>query len=136
MAQTPRTRLAVLGAGLAAAVLMFSSDALVRAQDSNREDTVVRLAGRELRVDKSGRLRPISAAEARDMVSTLTAMTSRVEVGTATMADGGEFEQLAGFDHVVVGRPNGDGTTEIRCVSSVDEAVSFFTEQSATDGQE
>ena len=83
----------------------------MRAQDSNREDTVVRLAGSELRADKNGRLRPISAAEARDMVWTLTAMTSRVEVGTATMADGGEFEHLAGFDHVVVADPMAMGCT-------------------------
>jgi hypothetical protein len=36
----------------------------------------------------------------------------------------------------VVGRPNDDGTVDVRCVSSVDEAVSFFEQQSATSEQE
>ena len=136
MARTRRMRLALLGIGLIAVVLMFPTDGRVRAQDSTREDTVVKLAGKKLRVDKSGRLRPISTQEAREMVSTLAAMTTRTEVSTATGPSGGEFVQLAGFDHVVVGRPNGDGTTDVRCVSSVDEAVAFFSQPSAENEQE
>jgi hypothetical protein len=136
MVKIRRARLALLGTGLAAAVLMFSSDTHVSAQNSNREDTVVKLAGKKLRLDGNGRLRPISADEAREMVSTLTAMTTRTEAQAVTTLSGGEFVQLSGFDHVVIGRPNGDGTVDVRCVSSVDEAVSFFEQQSATGGKE
>jgi hypothetical protein len=136
MATMPKARLALLGTCLAAAVLMFSSDTHVSAQNSSREDTVVKLAGKKLRVDKNGRLRPISTEEAREMVSTLTAMTERHEVRTVTESSGGQLVELAGFDHVVVGRPNGDGTVDVRCVSSVDEAVSFFEQQSATSEKE
>ena len=136
MAKMRKARLALLGTGLAAAVLMFSSDTHVSAQNSNREDTVVRLAGKKLRLDKSGRLRPISAEEAREMVATLTAMTTRTEAQAIATPGGGEFVELAGFDHVVVGRPNSDGTVDVRCVSSVDEAVSFFEQQSATSEKE
>jgi hypothetical protein len=136
MTRTARTRAALLGICLAAAMLMFSSDARVSAQNSTQEDTVVKLAGKKLRVDKNGRLRPISAAEARQMVSTLTAMTERAEVSRATTPSGGEIVQMSGFDHVVVGRPNGDGTTDVRCVSSVDEAIAFFGQQSASQEQE
>jgi hypothetical protein len=132
MAKMRKARLALLGTGLAAAVLMFSSDTHVSAQNSNREDTVVKLAGKKLRLDGNGRLRPISTEEAREVVATLTAMTTRTEAQTIATPGGGEFVELAGFDHVVVGRPNGDGTVDVRCVSSVDEAVSFFEQQSAT----
>jgi hypothetical protein len=135
MAQT-KTRVALLGTSVAAAVLMFSSDARVSAQDPGREDTVVKLAGKKLRLDRSGRLRPISAEEAREMVSTLTAMTTRSEVGAVTTPSGGRLVELAGFDHVLVGRPNEDGTVDVRCVSSVDEAVSFFGQQSASSAKE
>jgi hypothetical protein len=131
MAQTRKLGMALLGTTLAAAVLMFSSDARVSAQDSGREDTVVKLAGKKLRLDRSGRLRPISSEEAREMVSTLTAMTARTEVRTVSASGGGTLVELAGFDHVLVGRPNEDGTVDVRCVSSVDEAVSFFGQQSA-----
>lgn len=134
--KTPRRRLALLCLCLAAAMLMFSTDGLVRAQDSSREDTVVKLAGKKLRVDKSGRLRPISSAEAREMVATLTSMTTRTEVSTTAAASGAQLTQFAGFDHVLVARPNGDGTSDVRCVSSVDEAVSFFDQQSAAKEQE
>jgi hypothetical protein len=136
MTRTAKTRAALLSMCLAAAMLMFSSDGRVSAQDSTQEDTVVKLAGKKLRVDRNGRLRPISAAEARAMVSTLTAMTERAEVSRTTAGHGGEFIQMSGFDHVVIGRPNGDGTTDIRCVGSVEEAVAFFGQQSAEREQE
>lgn len=133
MAITRKARLALLGTCLSAAALTFSSDARVSAQGSNREDTVVKLAGKQLRVDRNGKLRPISMEEAREMVATLTAMTERTEVRTVTAPSGGELVELAGFDHVVVGRPNADGTVDVRCVSSVEEAASFFEQPSASE---
>ncbi len=136
MSKTRKTRLALLAAALVAAVMILPTDGRLRAQDSSREDKVVKLAGKKLRLDQNGRLRPITTQEAREMVATLTAMTAREEVGTSTAASGGEIVHLAGFDHVVIGRPNGDGTVEAKFVSSVDEAVAFFDQQSAANGQE
>jgi hypothetical protein len=136
MAKRLKARHALLAAAVTGAVLLTSPHGHVRAQDASQEDTVVKLAGKRLRVDKSGRLRAISQQEAREMVATLTAMTTTTVVNTTAAADRGEFVQLSGFDHVVVGRPNGDGTTEVRCVSSVEEAVSFFSQQSADGEQE
>jgi hypothetical protein len=38
---------------------------------------------------------------------------------------------MAGFGHVMIARPNEDGTSDVRCVSSIDEASEFLA-QSAT----
>jgi len=136
MTNTRTTRLALLAACLAAAVFMSSTDGRVSAQPSGREDSVVRIAGKNLRVDKSGKLRPITMAEARATIQAIETMTERAEVSTTRTAAAGTLVQLAGFDHVLVGRPNGDGTTDVRCVGSVDEAIAFFEQQSAAQGQE
>ena len=132
-----RIRLAVLGLGLAAITMMWSSDARVHAQANNRDDdAVVALAGRKVRIDRStGRLRDLSAQEARELVSTLTTMTTRTE-SEATVASGTTLARFEGFDHVLVGRPNEDGTTDVQCVSSVEEAVSFLSQTPKSSGKE
>jgi len=130
-------RLALLGIGIASAMTMLSDQARVTAQESNRsEDAAVSLAGRKLRVDKnSGKLRELSQQEARELIATLTAMTTRTE--SAAVAPGGaELVRLQGFDHVLVGRPNEDGTVDVECVSTVDGAVSFLSQQPKSDGKE
>jgi len=132
----PRIRLTVLGLGLAAITMMWPSDARVHAQASNRaDDAVVTLAGRKVRIDKStGRLRDLSAEEARELVSTLTTMTTRTE-SEAPVASG-TMVRFEGFDHVLIGRPNEDGTTDVQCVSSVEEAVSFLSQTPKSSGKE
>ena len=130
-------RLALLGIGIARAMTMLSDQARVTAQESNRsEDAAVSLAGRKLRVDKnSGKLRELSQQEARELIATLTAMTTRTE--SAAVAPGGaELVRLQGFVHVLVGRPNEDGTVDVECVSTVDGAVSFLSQQPKSDGKE
>jgi len=133
----PRIRLTVLGLGLAAITMMWSSDARVHAQASNRaDDAVVTLAGRKVRIDKStGRLRDLSAEEARELVSTLTTMTTQTE-SEATVPSGATMVRFEGFDHVLIGRPNEDGTTDVQCVSSVEEAVSFLSQTPKSSGKE
>ena len=132
-----RVGLALLGIGLAGAVMMLSGDVRVTAQESNRgEDAAIKLAGRKVRIDKqSGKLREISQQEARELVATLTAMTTRTE-NTARTQSGASLVQLTGFDHVLVGRPNEDGTTDVRCVESLEEAVSFLSQQPKSSGKE
>jgi len=134
-----RIRFAVLGLGLglAAITTMRSSEARVHAQVSNRdEDAVVKLAGRKVRIDKStGRLRDLSAQEARELVSTLSSITTQTERET-TAASGASLVLFEGFDHVLVGRPNEDGTTDVECVGSVEQAVSFLSQTPKSSGQE
>jgi hypothetical protein len=125
-----RVGLAMLGLGLAGAMMMLSGDVRVTAQESNRgEDAAVKLAGRKVRIDKnSGKLRDLSQQEARELVATLTAMTTQTE-RPAAQTSGGSLLQLTGFDHVLVGRPNENGTTDVQCVSSLEEAVSFLSQE-------
>src|SRR5262249_54675080 len=127
---TKRARLAMLGIGLAAAMMLRSGDLRVKAQESTAgEDAAVRLAGRKIRIDKStGKLRALSPQEARELVATLTTMTTRVERPIAATTGGGTLDQLQGFDHVLVGRPNEDGRVDVQCISSVEDAVSFFSQ--------
>jgi hypothetical protein len=123
-------RVAMLGVGLASAMMMLSGDRRVSAQETNRsDDASVTLAGRKIRVDKqSGKLRELSSQEARDLVATLTGMTTRSDQAVDTPG-GASLVQMNGFDHVLVGRPNEDGTVDVLCVSSVDDAVSFLSQQ-------
>ena len=132
-----RIRLAVLGLGLAAITTMRSSEARVHAQVNNRdEDAAVKLAGRKVRIDKStGRLRDLSAQEARELVSTLSSMTTQTE-HEATAASGAALVLFEGFDHVLVGRPNENGTTDVQCIGSVEQAVSFLSQTPKSSGQE
>lgn len=128
---------AMLGLGLAATMVMLAGDSRLTAQEANRaEDAAVTLAGRKIRFDKgSGKLREISQQEARQLVDTLTAMTTRTEQAAA-MPSGATLLQMNGFDHVLVGRPNEDGTTDVQCVSSVDDAVAFLSQQPKSSGKE
>jgi hypothetical protein len=132
-----RVGLAMLGIGLAGAMIMLSGDTRLTAQEANRaDDAAVTLAGRKVRIDKSsGKLRELSQQEARDLVSTLTTMTTRTE-RDATTPGGGTLVSMEGFDHVLVGRPNEDGTVDVQCVSSVDAAVSFLSQQPKSSGKE
>jgi hypothetical protein len=134
---TRRMRLAMLGVGVAGAMMMLSGDSRVSAQESNRgEDAAVTLAGRKIRFDKSsGKLRELSQQEARELVSTLTAMTTRTE-RVAEKPGGSSLVKLEGFDHVLVGRPNENGTVDVQCVSSIDDAVSFLSQQPKSSAKE
>ena len=134
---TRRVRLAMLGVGVAGAMMLLSGDTRVSAQESKRgEDAAVTLAGRKIRIDKgSGKLRELSQQEARELVSTLTAMTTRTE-SVAAQPGGASLVKLEGFDHVLVGRPNENGTVDVECVSSVDDAVSFLSQQPKSGAKE
>ena len=132
-----RARLAMLGIGLAGAFMLGSGDAPVKAQESNRgEDAAIRLAGRKVRIDKnSGKLRDLSQQEARELVATLTAMTTRTERVAAT-SGGRTLTGFDGFDHVLVARPNENGTNDVLCANSLEEAVAFLSQQPASSAKE
>ena len=84
----------------------------------------------EITVDKtSGRLRKPTAAETEELVATLTALTSRSTEGLkqVTLPSGGTAVNLEGrFSPVMLSRPNPDGTSEVKCVTSFEEAADFL----------
>jgi len=135
---TRQMRLAMLGIGLAGAMTMMpSGDVRVSAQEGNRsEDAALTLAGRKVRIDKkSGKLRELSQQEARELVATLTAMTTRTERPAASSGVS-SLMKMEGFDHVLVGRPNENGTTDVLCANSLEEAVSFLSQQPTSSAKE
>jgi len=131
-----RARLAMLRIGLAGAFMLGSGDVPVKAQESNRgEDAAIKLAGRKVRIDKNtGKLRDLSQQEARELVATLTAATTQTERHVS--ASGNGLVQLNGFDHVLIARPNENGTNDVRCVNSLEEAVAFLAQQPTSSGKE
>ena len=133
---TRRVRLALLVVGVTGALLLSGASRL-NAQSPNRgEDAAVTLAGKKIRIDKNtGKLRELSSEEARALVSTLTAMTTRTEQ-TAEQPGSAALVRMGGFDHVLVGRPNEDGTTDVVCVSTLDDAVTFLSQQPKSSGKE
>jgi hypothetical protein len=130
-------RLTVLGLGLAGVLMLKSTGAPVQAQENDRiNDAVVKLAGRKIRIDKNtGKLRDLSEQEARELVSTLSAMTTRTD-SEATASSGAALLRMDGFDHVLVGRPNEDGTVDVQCVSSIEEATAFLSQTPKSSGRE
>ena len=98
----------------------------------SRQELVASLEGRPVMVDRTTNARrPISAAEAAAFVDRIAILTSPAAsaAGAQALARGGAMLRLSdhGPGHVVVSRPNADGSVSARCVTSVDEAVDFLT---------
>jgi hypothetical protein len=88
------------------------------------------IATRQITVDQqTGALRLPTPEETQDLVDRLTAMTNRATDGlqTRTLPNGAQSVNLEGrFESVMLVRPNADGTSEIRCVNSFEEAADFL----------
>ena len=88
------------------------------------------VATRELTVDQqTGRARKPTAEETKALVDQLLVMTNRSTEGLAakTLPDGTKQVTLEGrFGSVTLARPRADGTMEIKCVSSFDDAAEFL----------
>jgi hypothetical protein len=77
-------------------------------------------------VDKqSGQRRLPTDQEVDDLVATLSRLTTQVAVPAAA-ATGRSMNLESGFEGVVIGRANEDGTIETRCVYSFDEGATFL----------
>lgn len=97
----------------------------------SRQELVAKLEGRPVIEDRTTRLRrAITATEAAAFVDRIAILTApAASAGTAeALARGGSMVRLSdhGPGHVVVSRPNADGSVSARCVTSVDEAVDFL----------
>jgi hypothetical protein len=124
---TRRRRYVALASALVAVSLVSGVAALPAAAQQ--------LTGKRVRRDaRTGALRALTAAEARELVTSLTDMSVRaVRPPAAAPVGAMKVEGLSGLTHLVVWRPNPDGTTSLRCVSSVEEAVAFLSGELSED---
>ena len=87
-------------------------------------------ATRAIVVDsQSGDLRMPTAQETQELVDSLVVMTNRSTEGlqTTTLPNGARAVNLEDrFQSVMLARPNPDGTSETRCVTTFAEAADFL----------
>lgn len=111
-----------------ALVLVCAWSPAASAQQNARAKKYV--ATRAITVDQqTGTLRLPTTEETQDLVNRLVAMTNRSTDGlqTVTAPSGARAMSLEGrFESVMLVRPNADGTSEIRCVTTFEEAADFL----------
>jgi hypothetical protein len=87
-------------------------------------------ATKEIVLDKTtGKVRKPTQEETDAMVSKISVLTNRSSEGLSVSqsSNGMKSVDLQGrFNSVMLGRANADGTTEIRCVFSIEEAADFL----------
>jgi hypothetical protein len=127
-------RLRALAAAVGLTIVTASTVAPVEAQSArSREALVAKLTGKRVRMDAATRKpRAITADEARELLDQIAAVTEGTGAAPQPVSrpDGSLAMSLDGqTGHVLVGRPNEDGTMAVRCVTSVEEAVAFLSEE-------
>ena len=126
-----RGRLASIGVFVALVILgvaLLTSVALPRS--SSKASPKKYKATKAIVLDKStGTLRKPTQEETDVMVNQISTLTNRSSEGLTVnqSANGMKSVNLEGrFNSVALGRANADGTTEIRCVFSIEEAADFL----------
>jgi hypothetical protein len=98
------------------------------AQQNRRPKKYV--ATRPITVDaQTGALRVPTAEETQQLVDRLATLTDRSMNGlqVVTLPNGVATLNLQDrFESVILARPNADGTSEVRCVTSFEEAADFL----------
>ena len=88
------------------------------------------VAAKEIIFDKaSGKRRKPTAEETQALVDQVSSLTNRSSEGLTveTRPNGMKIMNAEGrFGGVVLGRANADGTTEVRCVFTMEEAAEFL----------
>jgi len=120
-----------LVASLAVFVLLVGVWTMVSSQSAQQGKGGKKyVATEEIILDKaSGKLRKPTAEETQVMVDQVSALTNRSSDGLTidTHPNGMKTVNLEGrFNGVVLGRANADGTTEVRCVFTMEEAAEFL----------
>lgn len=122
-----RRRIGLILSGIVVA-LAIGTVALSRTSTQAQKKTYV--ATREIIQDRAtGKLRKPTAQETEEMVDQLKSLTNRSTKGLTFKqhANGMGSVDLEGrFGGVVLGRANSDGTTEVRCVFTMEEAEEFL----------
>jgi hypothetical protein len=88
------------------------------------------IATKEITVDKqTGQLRKPTDEELSQLVSSLTGMLDRStdNLSARPLHNGGQMVELDGaLAPVAIARPRADGSMEVKCVTSMDEAAEFL----------
>lgn len=125
-----------LGVGGALLVVAAFATPALTAQEAgrgrSRDALVAKLTGKRVRVDAaSGARRAITEQEAGALIDQIAVLTTPTGTGAeVALSTGGAMLSLSGHGagHVLVSKPNDDGTSAVRCVTSVDEAVDFLAD--------
>ena len=88
------------------------------------------IATRDITVDKqTGKIRKPTDQELTDLVSSLNEMLAQPtgDLPTRTLPNGGQVIELDGaYAPVAIARPRADGSMEVKCVTSMEEAAEFL----------
>ena len=118
----------LLAAALCFALVSVGSQA-ASAQDNQRRSKKY-VATRPIKVDQqTGTLRLPTPQETQELVDSLVEMTNRSTDGlqVITLANGTKSVDIDGrFQSVMLARPGEDGTWEMKCVTTFDEATEFL----------
>lgn len=116
--------------GVLSVVLLCSWASLAAAQQNQPQPKKKYTATRAIVVDsQSGAARMPTAQETQELVDSLVVLTNRSTEGlqVTTLPNGSRAVNLENrFQSVMLARPNPDGTSEIRCVTTFDEAAEFL----------
>ena len=97
-------------------------------KDANgKKYMTVKVAGQDVQVDETGKLKPLSAQKAQELAEGLKKMVNKSPDGLTEVqhADGSTSMDLEGrFRHVVVAREREDGTLSMSCVDNPKAAAS------------
>jgi hypothetical protein len=122
-----RTR---IGVALSAIAVALAIGTIALSRTSTQAQKKGYVATREIILDKAtGKLRKPTAQETEEMVAQLKSLTNRSteDLTQVQHANGMVSMDLKGrFGGVVLGRANADGTTEVRCVFTMEEAEEFL----------
>jgi hypothetical protein len=120
------TRFAAFAA-CAVAIAMLASGTAFAQQGQGKTKKYV--ATRDITVDKqTGQLRRPTADEVEALVTQLTQMTNRSTEGLQQVAgtNGISIDLQGRFQSVILARPAANGTSELRCVTTFEEAAEFL----------
>jgi hypothetical protein len=127
-AKGKRLRVVILASLVVLAIAVVATFALPRNSSQAKQKKFK--ATKEIILDQAtGTLRKPTPEETDVMVAQISSLTNRSTEGLTVQqaAQGGEMMDLEGrFGGVVLGRAKADGTTEIRCVFTMEEAVAFL----------
>ena len=97
------------------------------------------VATQEITVDpQSGAIRKPNAEELQQLVDYLESATNRstADIPVVTRADGSRQMTLEGrLAPIAIGKPRADGTMEVRCVTTMEEAAAFLGLEESTSDQ-
>jgi hypothetical protein len=128
-----KTRILAL---LAMAVLLAGVGTIVFSQSGQNNGKKKYVATKEIIFDQASRqLRKPTAEETDALVSQVSSLTNRSSEGLIVnqAQNGMKSVNLEGrFNGVTLGRANADGTTEIRCVFTMEEAADFLGLEEST----